>query len=127
MGNYQLLIALAVLVFMIVSFLLHKISYGLTAMTCVIVLALTGGNRYEGGLCRIFSYHDDSGSHHDGSGGRHRQDQLSLQNPGTDGSDTGKKRLPASDTHKLIYPGSDSDYGTDGSYVHYAFSDPDLG
>lgn len=42
MGNYQLLIALAVLVFMIVSFLLHKISYGLTAMTCVIVLALTG-------------------------------------------------------------------------------------
>ena len=108
MGNYQLLIALAVLVFMIVSYLLHKISYGLTAMTCVIVLALTG-------------------SHYDGSGGRHRQDQLSLQNPGTDGSDTGKKRLPASDTHKLIYPGSDSDYGTDGSYVHYAFSDPDLG
>ena len=42
MGNYQLLIALAVLVFMIISFLLHKISYGLTAMTCVIALALTG-------------------------------------------------------------------------------------
>lgn len=42
MGNYQLLIALAVLVFMIISFLLHKISYGLTAMTCVVILALTG-------------------------------------------------------------------------------------
>lgn len=42
MGNYQLLIALAVLVFMIISFLLHKISYGLTAMTCVVALALTG-------------------------------------------------------------------------------------
>lgn len=42
MGNYQLLIALTVLVFMIVSFLLHKISYGLTAMTCVVILALTG-------------------------------------------------------------------------------------
>lgn len=42
MGNYQLLITLAVLVFMIISFLVHRISYGLTAMTCVIVLALTG-------------------------------------------------------------------------------------
>ncbi len=42
MGNYQLLIALGVLVFMIISFLLHKISYGLTAMTCVVILALTG-------------------------------------------------------------------------------------
>lgn len=42
MGNYQLIITMAVLVFMIVSFLLHKISYGLTAMTCAIVLALTG-------------------------------------------------------------------------------------
>ena len=42
MGNYQLLIALAVLVFMIISFLRQKISYGLTAMTCVVFLALTG-------------------------------------------------------------------------------------
>lgn len=42
MGNYQMAIVLAVLVFMIVSFLLHKFSYGLTAMTCVIALVLTG-------------------------------------------------------------------------------------
>lgn len=42
MENIQLYIALAVLIFMIVSFLLHKISYGLTAMTCVVLLALTG-------------------------------------------------------------------------------------
>ena len=42
MENYQLIITLAVLVFMIVSFLVHKFSYGLTAMTCVIVLAITG-------------------------------------------------------------------------------------
>ena len=42
MGNYQLLIALAVLVFMIISFLRQKISYGFTAMTCVVFLALTG-------------------------------------------------------------------------------------
>ncbi|WP_320998650.1 SLC13 family permease [Hungatella effluvii] len=42
MENLQLYIALAVLVFMIISFLIHKFPYGLTAMTCVIVLALTG-------------------------------------------------------------------------------------
>lgn len=42
MANYQLYISLAVLVFMIISFLLHKFSYGLIAMTCVIILALTG-------------------------------------------------------------------------------------
>lgn len=42
MENLHLTITLAVLIFMIVSFLLHKISYGLTAMTCVLVLACTG-------------------------------------------------------------------------------------
>lgn len=40
--NYPLLITLAILIFMMISFLLHKISYGLTAMTCVIALALFG-------------------------------------------------------------------------------------
>ena len=42
MENYHLIITLAVLVFMTVSFLIRKYSYGLTAMTCVIILALTG-------------------------------------------------------------------------------------
>lgn len=40
--DFHLIVALLVLVFMIVSLLLHKISYGLTAMTCVTILALTG-------------------------------------------------------------------------------------
>lgn len=42
MENMQLMITLAVLIFMIVSFLLHKFSYGLTAMTGVLILAITG-------------------------------------------------------------------------------------
>lgn len=42
MENMPLFITLIVLAFMIVSFLMHRISYGLTAMTCVIVLALFG-------------------------------------------------------------------------------------
>ncbi len=42
MENMHLYIALAVLVFMIISFLIHKFPYGVTAMTCVVVLGLTG-------------------------------------------------------------------------------------
>lgn len=42
MENYKLYITLAVLVFMSVSFLVRKISYGMTTMTCAIILALTG-------------------------------------------------------------------------------------
>lgn len=42
MVTYHLYITLGVLIFMIISFLMHKISYGLTAMTCVVALALTG-------------------------------------------------------------------------------------
>lgn len=42
MENYQMILVLATLVFMIVGFLVHKYPYGLTAMTCVVFLALTG-------------------------------------------------------------------------------------
>lgn len=42
MEKYHLVITLAVLVFMIASFLIRKYSYGLTAMTCVLLLVLTG-------------------------------------------------------------------------------------
>ena len=42
MENINLIITLAVMVFMMVSFVLQKWSYGVTGMTCVIVLALTG-------------------------------------------------------------------------------------
>ena len=42
MENINLIITLAVMVFMIVSFVIQKWSYGLTAMTCVIILTLTG-------------------------------------------------------------------------------------
>ena len=42
MENINLIITLAVMVFMMVSFVIQKWSYGLTAMTCIIALALTG-------------------------------------------------------------------------------------
>lgn len=42
MENMHLYISLAVLVFMIISFLIHRFPYGVTAMTCVVVLGLTG-------------------------------------------------------------------------------------
>ena len=40
--NFNLIITLLVMVFMIVSFVIQKWSYGLTAMTCVVVLTLAG-------------------------------------------------------------------------------------
>ena len=40
--NLNLIISIGVLAFMIVSFMIHKISYGLTAMICVGILAITG-------------------------------------------------------------------------------------
>ena len=42
MENFNLIITLLVMVFMIISFVIQKWSYGVTAMVCVIVLALTG-------------------------------------------------------------------------------------
>ena len=42
MENINLIITLVVMVFMMVSFVIQKWSYGLTAMTCIIALALTG-------------------------------------------------------------------------------------
>ena len=40
--NFNLIITLLVMVFMIISFVIQKWSYGLTAMTCVVVLTLAG-------------------------------------------------------------------------------------
>ncbi len=40
--NFNLIITLLVMIFMIVSFVIQKWSYGLTAMTCVVVLTLAG-------------------------------------------------------------------------------------
>lgn len=40
--NFNLIITLLVMVFMIVSFVIQKWSYGLTAMTCVVALTLAG-------------------------------------------------------------------------------------
>lgn len=40
--NINLIITLLVMIFMIVSFVIQKWSYGLTAMTCVVVLTLAG-------------------------------------------------------------------------------------
>ena len=40
--NVQLVITLAVLAFMAVSFMMRKISYGMTGMICMLVLAMTG-------------------------------------------------------------------------------------
>ena len=40
--NTQLIITLAVLVFMAVSFMVRKISFGLTGMICMLALAVTG-------------------------------------------------------------------------------------
>ena len=40
--NFNLVITLLVMIFMIVSFVIQKWSYGLTAMTCVVVLTLAG-------------------------------------------------------------------------------------
>ncbi len=42
MENINLIITLAVMVFMMVSFVIQKWSYGLTAMTCVVILTLAG-------------------------------------------------------------------------------------
>ena len=42
MENLNLYLTLGVLVFMTISFLIHKWSYGVTAMTSVIFLALCG-------------------------------------------------------------------------------------
>ena len=40
--NTQLIITLAVLIFMAVSFMVRKISFGLTGMICMLALAVTG-------------------------------------------------------------------------------------
>lgn len=42
MENFNLIVTVAVVLFMTVSLVLHKIPYGVTGMTCVIILALTG-------------------------------------------------------------------------------------
>lgn len=42
MENINLIITLLVMVFMIISFVIQKWSFGLTAMTCVVILAATG-------------------------------------------------------------------------------------
>ncbi len=42
MENMNLYIVVGVLIFMIIMFLLQKATYGVTAMTCVAILVLTG-------------------------------------------------------------------------------------
>ena len=42
MLSFKLIVTLAVVVFMTISLVIHKVPYGITGMTCVVILAFTG-------------------------------------------------------------------------------------
>ena len=54
----ELYIVLAIMAFMIVGFVLNKWPFGLTAMTCCVLLAVTGV--LKSGFCRFYQPECDS-------------------------------------------------------------------
>ena len=87
--NTQLIITLAVLVFMAVSFMVRKISFGLTGMICMLALAVTGVidlNTAFSGFSNKTTILVDAGSW------LYRKDKSGKRNPQADVFHSGEKR-----------------------------------